>query len=132
MAVAAILMGCLICQIYLIIGQRIVIASSPPTIIADNGNYKKPTYKLNYVGKLEKHTPQKPKITKNDPLEPYPPAALPPMIMGRAVVPPPNGSAAPYGPTQGDCGWVWWRNVWFACLGHQKDTHKKIERWAGP
>ena len=32
MAVAAILLGCLICQIYITIGQRIVIAGSPPKI----------------------------------------------------------------------------------------------------
>ena len=42
-------------------------------------NYKKSMYKLNHVGKLEKYTPQTPKITKNDPPAPYPPAALPPI-----------------------------------------------------
>ena len=36
----------------------------------NNGKYKKSTYKLNYVGKLEKHTPGTPKITKNDPPAP--------------------------------------------------------------
>ena len=96
--------------------------------ISDNGKYKKSTYKLNYVGKLEKHTPGTPKITKNDPPAPYPPAALPPISMGRAAVPPANGAAAHHGPVQGASGWVWWRNGLFAYLGHQKETHQKKER----
>ena len=43
-----------------------------------SSNYKKSTYKLNYVGKLEKHTPK----PTNDPPAPYPPAchSLVPMI----------------------------------------------------
>jgi hypothetical protein len=47
--------------------------------------------------------------------------------MGRAAVPPTNGAADPYGPAQGARGWVWPRGNWFACLGRQKETHKKIE-----
>ena len=83
-------------------------------------------YKLNYVGKLEKHTQGTPiLITKNDPPASYPPVALPPISMGRAAVPPTNVAAAPYGPVQGARGWVWWRNGWFAYLGRQKETHKK-------
>ena len=85
-----------------------------------DGKYKKSTYKLNYVGKLEKHTQGTPKITKNDPPAPYPPEALPPISMGRAAVPPANGAMANHGPAQGVRGWVWRRNVWFACLGNQK------------
>ena len=37
------------------------------------------------------------KNTKNDPPAPYPPAAFPPIFMGRAAVPPTNGAADPYG-----------------------------------
>ena len=55
----------------------------------------------------------------------YPPAALPPISMGRAAVPPTNGVADPYGPVQGARGWVWRRDSWFACMGCQKVTHQK-------
>jgi hypothetical protein len=48
--------------------------------------------------------------------------------MGSTPVPPTNGATAPYGPMQGACGWVWWRNGWFACLGRQRKTHQKIEK----
>ncbi len=48
----------------------------------------------------------------------------PPISMSRAAVPPTNCAAGPYGPAQGVYGWVW---RWFACLGRQKETHKKIE-----
>jgi hypothetical protein len=47
--------------------------------------------------------------------------------MGSTPVPPTNGTAAPYGPTQGACGWVWRHDGWFACLGSQMKTHKKRE-----
>jgi hypothetical protein len=114
-------------------GQHILVLTQDFCVgdCQQNGNYKKSTYKLNYVGKLEKHTPQTPKITKNDPPTPYPPTALPPISMGRAAVPPTNGAADPYGPAQGARGWVWQRNGWFACLGRQKETHQKTERWVG-
>ena len=52
--------------------------------------------------------------------------------MGRAVVRPTNGAAAPYGHARGSHCRVWLRNDWFACLGRRKETHRKIERWAGP
>ena len=94
--------------------------------ISGNGKYKKSTYKLNYVSKLEKHTPGTPKITKIHPPAPFPPVALPPISMGRAAVPPTNGSAAPDGPARGARGWVWWRNGWFAYLGPLfKETREK-------
>ena len=59
-------------------------------------------------------------------------SALPPISMGRAVVRPTNGAAAPYGHARGSHCRVWLRNDWFACLGRRKETHRKTERWAGP
>jgi hypothetical protein len=56
----------------------------------------------------------------------------PPISMGRAAVPPINDAADPYGPLQGAHGWVWRCDGWFACLGRQKETHRKTEIWTGP
>ena len=90
-------------------------------------NYKKSTYKLNNVGKLEnthrKHR-KSPKMIHRRPIL----QRLSPISMGRAAVPPANGAADPYGPAQGARGWVWRRNVWGACLGRQKQTHQQSER----
>jgi hypothetical protein len=65
---------------------------------------------------------------QNEPLPPYPPPTLPSLSMSRLLAPPTNGAAAPYGPTQGACGWVWRHNGWFACLGGEIKMHRK-KRW---
>ncbi len=57
------------------------------------------------------------------------PETLPSLSMSRLLAPPTNGAVAPYGPTQGARGWVWWRDGWFACLGGKMKPHKKIEEY---
>ena len=81
--------------------------------------------RVHYVGKLEKHTL---KPTNELPAH-HPLAALPPISMGRAAVPPANGAAAHHGPVQGASGWVWWRNGLFFLFGSPKrDASKKREK----
>jgi hypothetical protein len=86
-------------------------------------NYKKSTYKLNYVGKLDTHSTQQ-TIHRLPTLQ----RLCPPISMSRAAVPPTNGTADPYGPVQGTRGWVRQRNGWFTCLGRWQETHQKKEK----
>ena len=65
---------------------------------------------------------------QNEPPSPYPPTALPSLSMGRSAAPPNHGAAVSYRLTQGAHGRVWQHHGCFACLGHQKETHQKIER----
>jgi hypothetical protein len=49
----------------------------------------------------------------------------PSLSMGRLLAPPTNGTAAPYGLTQGARGRVWRRDGWFTCLGGEIKTTSK-------
>jgi hypothetical protein len=66
---------------------------------------------------------------QDEPPPPYPPAALPTISMAIAPTAPALGSAAPYGPTQGACGWVWRCDGWMVCLfwGQNETTSKNKE-----
>ena len=86
-----------------------------------SSNYKKSTYKLNYVGKLANTQSNQQMIHRRPTLQRF----LTPISMGRAVVPRTNGAANPYGPAQDARCQVWRRNGRFACLEHQQETHKK-------
>ncbi len=47
------------------------------------------------------------------------------LSIGKLLAPPTNGAAAPYDPMQVDCGRVWRRDGWFACLGGGMKAHQK-------
>jgi hypothetical protein len=47
--------------------------------------------------------------------------------MGKLSMPPTNGAAVPYDPTQVARGWIWRRDGWFAYLGAGMKAHQKKE-----
>ncbi len=56
----------------------------------------------------------------------------PSLSMGRAVVPPNHGTAAPQCHVQAMSCWCCARCHWFACLGRQNKRHRIIERGGVP